>query len=379
MPRTAIAREQKQFIKIAFAVHLSAAISAERYRSDSVTLKSAVSVFVYLCIVLMVHKYRQSAAQSCLRKKLSLSEITTDRTFENRRGKYKELGKKVPQAYRVYVKLILRSDAVIARIFVNVELDTETGLYYYGARYLDPKYSRWLSGDPAITDYMAGTSAGEGGIYNTVNLHVYHYAGNNPVKYTDPDGRTAFDANGNEHKLKQSMNTSKAGLEFIKSYEKLVLKPYNDGYGNWTIGYGHKITAKEAEAMKNGIDVDTADKFFQQDIKWIEDGINKNFDGVAPLLQNEFDALVSLGFNVGRHELVNSEIFDYAEVTDPSYFKNKHDSSAYEKAITNKFREYNNANKKYSLGLDKRRIDEAEMFFYGDYIRDNKIIKVLAE
>ena len=189
MPRTAIAREQKQFIKIAFAVHLSAAISAERYRSDSVTLKSAVSVFVYLCIVLMVHKYRQSAAQSCLRKKLSLSEITTDRTFENRRGKYKELGKKVPQAYRVYVKLILRSDAVIARIFVNVELDTETGLYYYGARYLDPKYSRWLSGDPAITDYMAGTSAGEGGIYNTVNLQLYHYAGNNPVKYTDPDGR----------------------------------------------------------------------------------------------------------------------------------------------------------------------------------------------
>ena len=36
---------------------------------------------------------------------------------------------------------------------------------------------------------MAGSSVGEGGIYNTVNLHVYHYAGNNPVKYTDPDGR----------------------------------------------------------------------------------------------------------------------------------------------------------------------------------------------
>jgi RHS repeat-associated protein len=84
--------------------------------------------------------------------------------------------------------------------FTGKEQDAETGLYYYGARYLDPRMSRWLSGDPALGDYIPGAPIndearknnqnlpGQGGIFNLVNLHVYHYAGNNPVKYVDPDG-----------------------------------------------------------------------------------------------------------------------------------------------------------------------------------------------
>ena len=87
--------------------------------------------------------------------------------------------------------------------FQKVEMDEETGLYYYGARYLDPKYSRWLSGDPALSDYIPKAPVddeakkhnenlpGMGGVFNVVNLHLYHYAGNNPVKYTDPDGKVA--------------------------------------------------------------------------------------------------------------------------------------------------------------------------------------------
>ena len=217
LTRTAIAREQKKFIKIAFAVHLSAAISAERYRSDSEALKRAVFNFVFF--ILIKNKIEQSAAQNCLRKKLSLSEIPTDRTFGNRWSRYKELGKKVPLEYTPYGELwtyksktamlfltmynnflakqpaglIEEVAAGLDKLpfrFTGKELDEETGLYYYGARYLDPKYSRWLSGDPALNDYMAGSSVGEGGIYNTVNFNVYHYGGNNPVKYIDPDGRS---------------------------------------------------------------------------------------------------------------------------------------------------------------------------------------------
>jgi len=70
--RAAIAREQKQFIKIAFAVHLSAAISAERYRSDSGALKSAVLTLVYFYIIMIVHKCQQSAKRKLLLNKNNL-------------------------------------------------------------------------------------------------------------------------------------------------------------------------------------------------------------------------------------------------------------------------------------------------------------------
>ena len=61
------------------------------------------------------------------------------------------------------------------------ELDEETGLYYYGARYLDPKYSMWLNTDPALGEYIPQAPIndeirknnqnlqGMGGIFNPIN------------------------------------------------------------------------------------------------------------------------------------------------------------------------------------------------------------------
>ena len=55
------------------------------------------------------------------------------------------------------------------------ELDPETGNYYYGARYYDPKWSIWLSVDPLAEKYPS--------------ISPYAYVFHNPILYVDPDGR----------------------------------------------------------------------------------------------------------------------------------------------------------------------------------------------
>ena len=81
--------------------------------------------------------------------------------------------------------------------FTGQELDPETGLYAFPARNYDPRTSRWLSVDPALQEYLPNPGQGPedlvgmGGVFNYANLAVYHYGGNNPLKYVDPTGEFA--------------------------------------------------------------------------------------------------------------------------------------------------------------------------------------------
>lgn len=72
-------------------------------------------------------------------------------------------------------------------LFTGKELDEETGLYYFGARYYDPRTSVWQSADPILDRYIAG--AANGGVYRPANLALYSYSWNNPVALRDPDGK----------------------------------------------------------------------------------------------------------------------------------------------------------------------------------------------
>ncbi|WP_437587639.1 RHS repeat domain-containing protein [Sorangium sp. So ce1000] len=78
-----------------------------------------------------------------------------------------------------------------AYVFTGKELDQATGLYYFGARYYDPRSSVWLSPDPVLARYMAGRV--NGGVFRPANLGLYTYAWNNPVGMVDPDGRAPGD------------------------------------------------------------------------------------------------------------------------------------------------------------------------------------------
>jgi RHS repeat-associated protein len=95
-------------------------------------------------------------------------------------------------------------------LFTSKELDEETGLYYYGARYYDPRTSLWQSPDPELPGYLperdfqhtartmsrsglpeplSDELSSLGGVYNSLNLNLYGFVHQNPLLYVDPDGR----------------------------------------------------------------------------------------------------------------------------------------------------------------------------------------------
>jgi RHS repeat-associated protein len=65
-------------------------------------------------------------------------------------------------------------------LFNGKELDSETGLYYYGARYYESVNSVWQSIDPSAENYPGWSP--------------YNYVMNNPVKMVDPDGKDVTNA-----------------------------------------------------------------------------------------------------------------------------------------------------------------------------------------
>ena len=95
------------------------------------------------------------------------------------------------------VKSLLRNATtfgITPYLFNAKEFDEETGMYYYGARYYEPRLSLWMSVDPLQEKYP--------------NISTYCYAANNPIKFIDSDGRKLLFASGTRKAFKQKFRAA---------------------------------------------------------------------------------------------------------------------------------------------------------------------------
>ena len=152
----------------------------------------------------------------------------------------------------------------------------------------------------------------------------------------------------------KKMTISKAGIDFIKSFEGLSLEAYKCPAGVWTIGYG--TTKNVTKGMK--ITKGQADDLFIEDVAPIERKLNSlgiNFR------QEQFDALVSWNFNLGEGAFRNSTLLKKIVADAP------------DEEITDQIVKWVNAGGKPLVGLKRRRVAEANMFLgYDKYYLDDK-------
>jgi RHS repeat-associated protein len=105
------------------------------------------------------------------------------------------------------------------------EFDAETGNYYYGARYYNPRWSVWLSVDPLAHKYP--------------NMTSYVFTGNNPVMLVDPDGmRIVLPNTQQANKVAGDLNRiyqNKYGISdaFIVVTREITITKANPKYKFW--------------------------------------------------------------------------------------------------------------------------------------------------
>lgn len=139
---------------------------------------------------------------------------------------------------------------------------------------------------------------------------------------------------------------SNAGLDLIKQHEGLRLKSYKDVGGVKTIGYGHTGSG----ASKSKITEQEAEQLLVQDVQDAEQTVADLVN--VPLEQNQFDALVSLVFNIGAGAFKNSTLLKKLNAGDVD-------------GATKEFLRWNKVKGKVVSGLTNRRRQEAQLFSSG--------------
>ena len=140
------------------------------------------------------------------------------------------------------------------------------------------------------------------------------------------------------------MKLSKAGADLMHQYEGCRNKPYLCPAHVWTIGYGSTgphvkpgmvITEAQAEAL------------LKEDLNRFEKAVTLAV--TVPLMQNQYDALVSFAFNCGIAALQKSTLLKKVNAKDFD-------------AAANEFGKWNKGGGKVLAGLTRRRAAEAALF-----------------
>jgi len=97
------------------------------------------------------------------------------------------------------------------------------------------------------------------------------------------------------------------GVNLIKESEGFRAKMYYDANHLPTIGYGTLIDTKEEEWLKTAtITEEQAVEFLRHDCEVFERAVTKMVQ--VPLNQNQFDALISLVYNIGPNNFQKSSV-----------------------------------------------------------------------
>ena len=152
------------------------------------------------------------------------------------------------------------------------------------------------------------------------------------------------------------MTSSEAIIAVIKDYEGFRSKVYWDS-GRAFIGYGTECKSWE---YPNGISREEADARMRNVLKLKEDAINGFLDRHnIQLTQNQFDALVSLTYNLGTAWMISgTRIYNYLVEGIGNYTDIQ---------IVNAIGTWCHRGKSVNNMLVKRRLHEAKIFLYGDY------------
>lgn len=152
----------------------------------------------------------------------------------------------------------------------------------------------------------------------------------------------------------------------IKYWEGVKLKAYkaHPSEEYWTIGYGH-YGSDVYEGME--ITAEQANAYFEQDIVQFEAAARRTSEKYGlNANQNQFDALVSLAYNFGPNWVEANTGWRLARYIQAG-FKDSYGNPIPDLEIADAFSVLCSAGGEILPGLVNRRINEAEIFLYGDY------------